>query len=346
MPPAEEHRPDWRPSGSPKALRRRAAIVRRLREFLEARGYLEVETPLLGPYATPDRHLDSVPADGGYLHTSPEFALKRLLAAGSGPIFSIGKAFRAGETGRRHAVEFTLAEWYRPGPLAGLLREMDLLLTHLLGSPPAETTTYREAFRAALSLDPLTASDGELRRRAEGSGHPGAPDDRAAALDFLFGRFVEPTLGREVPTLLTRFPAPLAALARLSEDDPRTAERFEVFYAGLELANGYDELSDPAEHRRRFAAENDARRRAGRPPVVPDPRFLAALSDSGSDGGSDRGPIGGLPRCSGVALGVDRVVMAALDAQSLDEVVAFREPVPAARADPEASPESPTATRI
>ena len=296
---------------------------------------MEVETPLLAPYATPDRHLDSVPAGAGFLQTSPEFALKRLLAAGSGPLFSLGKAFRAGETGRRHAVEFTLAEWYRPGPLPGLLREMDLLLTHLLGTPPAVTTTYREAFRAAVSADPLSATDGELARLAEEHGHPGAPEDRAAALDFLFGRRVEPGLGREAPTLVTRFPAPLAALARLSEDDPRTAERFEVFYAGHELANGYDELQDPEEHRRRFAVENEARRRAGLPEVVPDPRFLAALRD------------GGLPRCSGVALGVDRVVMAALGARRLDEVVAFREPADAGAPDESESSAGPgTATRI
>lgn len=212
---------------------------------------------------------------------------------------------------------------------------MDLLLTHLLGTPPAVTTTYREAFRAAVPADPLTATDGELAQRAEEHGHPGAPEDRAAALDFLFGRLVEPGLGREAPTLVTRFPAPLAALARLSEDDPRTAERFEVFYAGYELANGYDELQALGEHRRRFAAENEARRRAGLPEVVPDPRFLAALERPG------------LPRCSGVALGVDRVVMAALGAKRLDEVVAFREPAdPGAPGESQSSAGPGTATRI
>lgn len=240
--------------------------------------------------------------------------MKRLLAAGSGPVFQIVKAFRAGESGRRHAVEFTIAEWYRPGPLAGLLREMDLLLSHLLGAPPAAVTTYREAFLEAVGLDPLAASDGDLRRAARAAGRPdGGSSDRAGALDYLFARRVEPGLPREAPVFVTRYPAPLAALARLSEDDPRTAERFEAFFGGLELANGYDELQSPEEHRRRFAAENRARREAGLPECAPDPRFLAALSD------------GGLPRCSGVALGVDRVVMAALGASTLDEVVAFRD---------------------
>ena len=278
-----------------------------------------METPILGRHAVPDRHLESVPAGGGFLHTSPEFPMKRLLAAGSGPIFQVAKAFRGGESGRRHAVEFTIAEWYRPGPLAGLLREMDLLLSHLLGSPPAVTTTYREAFEKAVGLDPLAASDDDLRRAAEAAGQPDAGEsDRAGALDYLFARLVEPDLPREAPVFVTRYPAPLAALARRSEDDPRAAERFEVFFAGLELANGYDELQSPEEHRRRFAAENRARREAGLPERPPDPAFLAALSDRG------------LPRCSGVALGVDRLVMAAVGAGALDEVVAFREPVTAA----------------
>lgn len=278
-----------------------------------------METPILGRHAVPDRHLESVPVGGGFLHTSPEFPMKRLLAAGSGPIFQVAKAFRGGESGRRHAVEFTIAEWYRPGPLAGLLREMDLLLSHLLGSPPAVTTTYREVFEKAVGLDPLAASDDDLRRAAEAAGQPDAGEsDRAGALDYLFARLVEPDLPREAPVFVTRYPAPLAALARRSEDDPRAAERFEVFFAGLELANGYDELQSPEEHRRRFAAENRARREAGLPERPPDPAFLAALSDRG------------LPRCSGVALGVDRLVMAAVGAGALDEVVAFREPVTAA----------------
>ena len=239
--------------------------------------------------------------------------MKRLLAAGSGPIFQIVKAFRAGESGRNHSVEFTIAEWYRFGPLDGLLTEMDLLLGDLLGTPRAERRTYRELFLAAVGVDPLSARDEHLRTLAEAHGHPGRPDDRAAAVDFLFSRLAEPGLGARAPVFVTRFPAPLAALARLTPDDPRTAERFEVFWAGLELANGYDELQDPAEHRRRFAAERSARARAGRRSGESDERFLAALEEAG------------LPRCSGVALGVDRLVMAAVGAGALDEVITFRE---------------------
>lgn len=228
-------------------------------------------------------------------------------------MFSIVKAFRGGEVGPRHGVEFTIAEWYRLGPLAGLLREMDLLLGDLAAAPRARVRPYAELFREAVGADPLAAPDDLLFRLAEAHGHPGPPDDRAGALDFLFTRLVEPGLAHGPPTLVTRYPAPLAALARLADDDPRTAERFELFWKGLELANGYDELQDAAEHRRRFARENEVRARLGLPPATADPRLLAALE----------GP--GLPRCSGVALGVDRLVMAILDAETLDEVVVFRE---------------------
>ncbi len=200
------------------------------------------------------------------------------------------------------------------GPLPGLLREMDLLLGHLAGAPPARIRPYRELFLRSVGVDPLAAPGDRLARLAEAHGHPGEPDDRGASLDYLFSRLVEPTLAEGPPTFVTGFPVSLAALARPNDEDPRTADRFEVFWKGLELANGYDELQDPAEHERRFVAENRARARLGLPRAEPDPRLMAALKD------------GGLPRCSGVALGVDRLVMAVLDAPALDQVVAFREP--------------------
>ena len=247
----------------------------RLRDFLLARGYLEVETPILGPHPVPDLHIESVRAGAGFLHTSPEYAMKRLVAAGSGPIFQIVKAFRAEETGRRHSVEFTIAEWYRPGPAGGgcCARWTSCSATCSGPGPPGRAPTGTSSSPPSAPT-PLAAPDDRLRTLAEAHGHPGPPESRAAALDFLFSTLVEPGLGRRSPTLVTRFPAPLAALARLTDDDPRTAERFEVFWAGLELANGYDELQDPEEHRRRFAAENRARLRAGRRPV-PDRRTPA-----------------------------------------------------------------------
>ena len=239
--------------------------------------------------------------------------MKRLLMAGSGPIFQICKVFRGGEHGRRHAIEFTMAEWYRLGPLAGLLREMDLLLGHLLRTPTADIESWRSLVRRALGVDPLRIPEDRLRNLAAAHGHPGPPEDLAAAMDFLFSRLVEPGLGSERPIFVVRYPAELAALARLTPGQPRTSERFEVFFRGIELANGYDELQDPQEHRRRFAAEGRARAAAGLPPAPADERFLAGLEDAG------------LPRCSGVALGVDRLLMAASGVSSLDEVVAFRE---------------------
>ncbi len=287
-----------------------------MRGFFEARGYLEVETPILGPFRAPDRQLESVPAAGGFLHTSPEFAMKRLLMAGSGPIFQIVKCFRGGEEGRLHAAEFTIAEWYRPGTVEALVAEIDLMLQHLLGRPPARIRPHREVFRAAVGVDPVEAGDDLLGKLALGHGHPAPAPDRVGALDFLFSALVEPDLGQPAPDIVTEYPAPLAALSRLLASDSRLSGRFEVFVDGLELANGYDELRDPEEHRRRFRIESEARAAAGRPVGPPDSRFLAALED------------GTFPRAAGIALGVDRLVMAAVGASSLDEVVAFRESAP------------------
>ncbi len=284
---------------------------------------LEVETPLLASGSTTDPHLELVStaplaAAGGrplVLQTSPELAMKRLLAAGSGPIFQLARAVRDGERGRRHNPEFTLLEWYRPGlDHHALMDEVADYLGATLGCGPGERLTYRDAFLLHLGLDPLSSGMGDIRRAAAAAGLdrvPGlADDDRDGWLGLLLAHQVEPRLGRRGPTFVHGFPASQAALARLDPDDPRVARRFEVFVAGVELANGYHELADAAEQRRRFAADNGERRRRGLPEAPVDDRFLAALEH-------------GLPDCAGVALGFDRLVMLAAGVEDIAEVLAF-----------------------
>ncbi len=251
--------------------------------------------------------------------------MKRLLVAGSGAIFQICRAFRQGERGRRHNPEFTLLEWYRPGwNHLELMDEVEALLSHVLddqkplarsaGDGPFERLTYREAFERTCRLDPLAASSADLEAAAEVLGvsvpEGMTPGDRDAWLDLLLVTRVEPTLGRARPTFLMDYPASQAALARIRDADPPVAERFELYVDGVELANGYHELTDPVEQRRRFEVANDERVRRGKTALPVDERFLAALQN-------------GLPPCAGVAVGLDRVVMLATGASSIDDVIAF-----------------------
>ena len=279
---------------------------------------LEVETPLLAAGTVTDLHLASLESeiDGRrrYLQTSPEFAMKRLLAAGSGPIFQICKAFRAGESGRRHNPEFTILEWYRPGfDHHALMDEFDHLLAEILGLAAAERQTYGELFERHLAIDPHRIDVRRLPDAAASTGIDAAgidPDDRDGWLDLLWSSAIEPELGRGRPTFVYDYPASQAALARVRPGDPPLAERFEVYVEGIELANGFHELADPIEQRRRFEADLEARAAAGLEPVTIDERLLAALAAD-------------FPDCAGVAVGVDRLLMAATGADSLSEVLAF-----------------------
>jgi len=310
---------DWRPTASLDALQVRAEMLASLRAFFADRGVLEVETPLLSAATVTDLHLQSlslrVGGDEGqtmYLQTSPEFAMKRLLAHGSGPIYQICKAFRGAETGRRHNPEFTLLEWYRPGwDHHRLMDEIDELLGAVLESPTGERLTYAQAFERFAAVYPHGASRAELERRVRDLGVQGVADlDRDDLLNLLLTHVVETNLGRGRPTFVHDFPASQAALARIRSGDPPLAERFEVFVEGVELANGYHELTDAAEQRRRFEADLAERRRRGLPDVPIDHRLLAALE-------------AGLPECAGVALGVDRLVMLKVGATDISEVLAF-----------------------
>ena len=318
---------DWRPTASLDALKLRAALLAVARRHFAERGVLEVETPALSTAGVTDPHVDSLRVSAprlgvsGYLSTSPEYAMKRLLAAGSGDIFQICHAFRDGERGRLHNPEFTLIEWYRVGfDVEQLMNDVEALLGAMLApfstSPrwqPAMRLSYREAMRRYAGIDPFDDSidtmSAALARRGVAL-PPGLGDERDPWLDLLMSTVVGPQLGHGALCFIHDYPASQAALARVRPGEPPTAERFEACYRGVELANGFRELTDAAEQRTRFETQQAARRREGRdaPPV--DERLLAALA-------------AGLPDCSGVALGFDRVVMLACAASTIDEVIAF-----------------------
>jgi len=333
-PPAD----DWRPSASPERLRQRAALLQRARDFFAVRALTEVDTPVVVNAPVSDVHIDSAtvrlsaaPAARAaapplYLHTSPEYAMKRLLAAGSGDIYQICHVVRGFECGRLHNPEFTLIEWYRIGfSLTGLMDEVEALVRALLGArAPAtsERISYRDAFLRELGLDPLNAPETALAQAAQPLALGGAAATSATAggmsrddwLELLMGSIVGPRLGRGTFTFVHSYPASQAALARLDPADPRVARRFELYCAGIELANGFHELASAAEQRARFEADNAERRRLGWPVSALDERLLAALGE--------------LPDCAGVALGFDRTLMLAVAAASLEEVLPF----PTARA--------------
>lgn len=315
-------RDDWRPTASVDALRLRARILAKIRAFFAERDVMEVETPLLASAPVTDLHLHALSCryrgpgvDEGrdlYLQTSPEFAMKRLLAAGSGPIYQICRAVRNGESGRRHNPEFTVLEWYRPGwNHHRLMDEVDELLAVTLGYSSSERLSYAETYIRYAGFDPHSEPDAALRDRVRGLGVPSADDlTRDDLLDLVLTQVIEPKLGHCQPTFIHDYPASQASLARVRDGDPPLAERFEVFAEGLELANGYHELVDAAEQRRRFEADIDKRESQDLPSVPIDGRLLAALEH-------------GLPACAGVALGVDRLIMLASGTRNIADVLAF-----------------------
>lgn len=337
---------DWKPAAALETLRLRAGLLERIRAFFSDRGVLEVETPCLSAAATPDpallslaTHYTGPGAPHGqalYLHTSPEFAMKRLLAAGLGSIYQICKVFRDGESGRLHNPEFTLLEWYRVGfdhyrlmdELAELVGEA---LAGLLSALPVEKLSYRDAFLRHCRLDPHAATVDEFAARArELDIHAPSTlgvDDPDGWRHLLLSHAIEPHLGRGRLTFLYDYPASQAALARLRPGNPPLAERFELYLNGVELANGFHELGDVAEQRRRFERDLKRREAMGLPPVPVDQRLLAAMRRDAqvlrTTGHREQPPAQGLPDCAGVALGLDRLVMIAAGKQALGEVLAF-----------------------
>ena len=309
----------WRPDATLANLRLRAELLARTRQFFAGRDVLEVETPLMCHATGTDPHLEALtlelaPGQWRYLQTSPELAMKRLLAAGSGSIYQLGKAFRRDETGQRHNPEFTMLEWYRPGfDDHQLMTEIADLLAVCLPATDADIPRirYRRLFQDMLALDPFTASDDELFACARQ--HTDLGDmalDRDDCLHLLMSYVIEPQLQQAV--FVVDFPASQAALAQVTcdADGIAVARRFELFVSGMELANGYLELTDSVEQARRFANDNRQRQAAGLSARGVDARLLAALQH-------------GLPECAGVALGFDRLVMLAAGAAHIGEVISF-----------------------
>ena len=314
----------WQPTTTHEARVARAELLRTIREFFYARNVLEVDTPLLSNGTVTDEHLDAFDtqfnfASSGkpttlYLQTSPEYAMKRLLCADSGSIYQVCKAFRHEGEGRWHNPEFTMLEWYRLGfDHFALMDEVDALLQETLNTASADKMTYQKAFQTYLNIDPLSAdNDVLLKAMEEQNIDIHAPQNLSydSKLQLLFSYVIEPKIGNEKPCFIYDFPASQAALAKLSPVDERVAERFEVYYQGAELANGFHELSAAKEQRLRFETDNRKREEHGLPTKPIDENFLSALD-------------AGLPPCAGVALGIDRLLMLKTNAKHIQEVINF-----------------------
>ncbi|MEO0443944.1 MAG: EF-P lysine aminoacylase EpmA [Pseudomonadota bacterium] len=308
----------WQPSCSLQVLQARAELYKTIRQFFQQRNVLEVETPVLGKAATVDPYIESLctEIDGvkHYLQTSPEFFLKRLLAAGSGDIYALGKVFRQGEQGPRHRPEFTMLEWYRLGWDEQLLiQEVILLLEQCAGMPlRVSSYSYRELFLAYLSIDPHSAEIDQLKRLSqqyiEGDFNV---QQRSAWLDLLMTHIIEPGLPEHI-VVIYDYPEDQAALARVQQhrQSQALAKRFEVYWKKMELANGYWELTNAEEQLKRFERDSRYRRQHGLSDYPFDQLLVEALQQ-------------GMPDCAGVALGVDRLLMLLTGLESIDQVVSF-----------------------
>lgn len=318
---------EWQPTCSIDNLRLRAQILDDIRRFFSARAVLEVETPLLSYCSGTDPQLDFFTTDYCspplqhtlYLQTSPEFAMKRLLAAGSGSIYQIGKAFRNGESGRFHNPEFTLLEWYRVGfSLPQLMDEIVELLNILFNGrkalKPAQRISYQTLFQRYTGLNPLDFSYQDYCTYARDKHMPEAVSicgyDHALWLDFIFSHVVQSQLGENAVYMVYGYPVCQSSLARINEYNSNITDRVEVFINGIELGNGYYELTDAKEQDRRFDDEITIRQQRNRPGAVKNKHFIAALE-------------AGLPECSGMAIGLDRLLMLLTNSASIDDVLNF-----------------------
>lgn len=310
----------WQPTADIESIRERAELLARLRQFFADRTILEVETPLLCRSGITDPSIEPLivprgdsPEQPRFLQTSPEYAMKRLLAAFGEPIYQISKAFRDGEAGSRHNPEFSLLEWYRPGfDHHRLMDEVADLVCCCLGERPQRKYSYRTLFQERLQVDPFTATGVELETVARDHLDPGALSGaRDLWLDLLMSHVLEPQLGDEEISCIYDYPTSQAALSRVVyADGVWVGQRFEVYVEGMELANGYCELTDAQEQRQRFERDNALRLERGQCERPFDERMLAALTH-------------GVPDCSGVALGIDRLLMLVTGATDIKDVLAF-----------------------
>ncbi len=311
------HTPDWTPSASVKTLRKRAVMMARIRQFFTERGYLEVETPCMAAFGVTDVYLESISVQclgqQYFLQTSPEYHMKRLLAAGSGPIFQLARAFRDDEAGRWHNPEFTMLEWYRPGiNHLDMLKEMDSFFKFILKSKSLVIKTYQALFEGICGFNPFNVTLTQLKKALHHFKLDNILDADETDVDqylfLLMSHIIEPALAEyDAPVGVIDFPASQAALACICEG---RAERFEVYYQGIELANGFHELTDVKQQAARFEADNKKREARGLEPRAVDKRFLAAMAH-------------GLPASTGVALGVDRMFALASEHKNIQESLAF-----------------------
>ena len=313
----------YAPSMSLEMAHKRAQMLTQIRQFFAERQVLEVQTPLMSQAGNTDVFVPSISTNvtvqdkpqTHYLHTSPEFAMKRMLASWKVAIYQICPVFRDNEVGSRHNSEFTMLEWYRPGfDLEALAAELSDLLATVYRQPQnLKHYSYSQAFVDYVGIHPLTASLETIKATAEENALGGLDlgEDRQGWLDVLFSHLVEPNLGYQSPTLITDYPPATAALAKVETDEQgnEVAKRFELYINGIEIANAYDELADGAALQARFEADNEERARRGLPIMPIDERLVAACDH--------------LPACSGIALGIDRLLMVVTGAKSIDEVIGF-----------------------
>jgi lysyl-tRNA synthetase class 2 len=318
----------WQPTLTWEYAQKRAQVLKEVRQFFDVRNVIEVETPSLSQGTVTDVHLDAIScrysflsdsspeqSSNLYLQTSPEFHMKRLLASGYGCIFQIAKAFRHEEAGRFHNPEFTLLEWYRLDfDHFALMDEVSELLKTILSCTEPTQITYQQLFIDLISIDPLIATRTELlyliKQHDKLSDWLSVEQDSDILLQFIFSEIIEPKIGNESPCFVYNFPRSQASLAKICAEDGRVAERFECYFKGVELVNGFNELTDVDAQLARFQEDNKKRKELFFKEKAMDENFLAALDH-------------GLPRCSGVALGIDRLIMLLLKAEHIEQVISF-----------------------